>query len=41
MGEVEGPTFGMCATVLGLCPLESGQLSRRGILTGLAVVAGV
>lgn len=43
MGEVEGPTSGMCATIpMGLCPLDSGQSSKRtAVLTGLAVVAGV
>lgn len=33
MSEIEGPTSGVCATVLmGLCPLGSGQFSRRGLL---------
>lgn len=33
MGEIEGPTSGICAKVLvGLCPLGSGQFSRRGLL---------
>lgn len=32
-GEIEEPTSGTCATVLvGLCPLGSGQFSRRGLL---------